>query len=299
MAREAKLEEERRLEAGKIAAMAEFLRIKEAERETRARLLQEKNQQKETEKELAQRAAEDAIAIGTVQNSKQKWFKKFTGPTHISKCHPSRETLDFVIFVLFTVHFRVVEIATIITTALAQLAMPVEIMRLNPFSFPENEPYSRIQTPNTAATPDILIRRPRNILPPLRPRHISRESDNSTSRLFHGLPLKMQSAGTGFEEDQEEAVTLSQELGYIRRGSSNGQKFGGSASAGIFNSLGQIIEDISPSFKAGRKYFITELSEPIHDIETLNSSSERFHSPSRDSHHSHMTKRTKKQVEKG
>ncbi|KAJ3069280.1 hypothetical protein HDU98_007659 [Podochytrium sp. JEL0797] len=89
MAREARLAEEARIEREKIEAMAEFMRIKDAERMAKAQLQKDKIAALRAEKEEALAAAQ--LALST---PKKKKYKEYTGLTHVSRCHPSRETLD-------------------------------------------------------------------------------------------------------------------------------------------------------------------------------------------------------------
>ncbi|KAJ3107495.1 hypothetical protein HDU96_007873 [Phlyctochytrium bullatum] len=123
LARESKAAEEARLEQERQQALIEFMRRKELERQNRIA------QRKERIAEM--RAKKKNEALPKIKRVKPATL--FTGRTHASVCHPSRETLDIAIGMSargyrgeMTLHFQKMN-----------RAMPVESIRLLPFDDPD------------------------------------------------------------------------------------------------------------------------------------------------------------------
>ncbi|KAJ3020555.1 UNVERIFIED_CONTAM: hypothetical protein HDU68_010113 [Siphonaria sp. JEL0065] len=265
MAREAKLAEEMRLEKEKMEAMAEFLRVKEAERQARALLMKEKIAAKEAERAAALAAAQLAL----MPKPKKVW-KGFTGGTHVSRCHGSRETLDTTLACMQQRHLHSLG-TTMLTNHFQAInrSMPVEHVQLSPFSFGgDSEPNQPPRT-NTALPPLAQVSHNKPIHPPKLPILMASTPRKSTAKTpstwrlpsFYDAP----DALDYIDPNIDESVTVSQELDYIRKGPN---KLGP-----ILNSIGQPMAEnrgTSSTFNMGKKYFMVDLADPD-DIDDLNS----------------------------
>ncbi|KAJ3209486.1 WD repeat-containing protein 87 [Entophlyctis luteolus] len=218
IAREIRIAEENRLEKEKMEAMAEFLRIKEAERAVRAQLKKEKARQRELERQ----AAAEAEALAIAQKPK-KVTKGFTGMTHVSKCHPSRETLECNLNCIERHNHSLG--ATMLSNHFRKLnkSMPMDKTELTPFDY----------VPSTSAL----------ALPPLKPPRTLKSRQSAQ---------KMRSRSENRAAKLNDLVTTSQDLGYIR----------GNETPSLWTSVGQKISEFNASFTATRKYFIPLLSAP-------------------------------------
>ncbi|KAJ3383630.1 hypothetical protein HDU84_003455 [Entophlyctis sp. JEL0112] len=218
IAREIRIAEENRLEKEKMEAMAEFLRIKEAERAVRAQLKKEKARQRELERQ----AAAEAEALAIAQKPK-KVTKGFTGMTHVSKCHPSRETLECNLNCIERHNHSLG--ATMLSNHFRKLnkSMPMDKTELTPFDY----------VPSTSAL----------ALPPLKPPRTLKSRQSAQ---------KMRSRSENRAAKLNDLVTTSQDLGYIRE----------NETPSLWTSVGQKISEFNASFTATRKYFIPLLSAP-------------------------------------
>ncbi|ORY21584.1 WD40 repeat-like protein [Rhizoclosmatium globosum] len=284
IAREARIAEEQQKEREKLEAMAEYMRLKEAERIARAQMLKDKIAAKEAEKAAAKLAAEMALI-----KKPTKAFKGFTGPTHVSKCHPSRETLDTT---LPCMHRHDHSLGT---TMLANhfnainRSMPVEHIQLNPFGY--NDGHAALQAHHNQVT-----------LPPLAPPRIQRKVESQSPKLpilMSPQPKKSSTKSNSswrlpsfydapdaidyINPNVDGGVTLSQELEYIRKGPKNIEP--------IYNSIGQPIADGRATyFTVGRKYFMVDLTEPddVDDVDDHDHHHHR-HTDAHGHNHTHVS----------
>ncbi|ORY27611.1 WD40 repeat-like protein [Rhizoclosmatium globosum] len=280
IAREARIAEEQQKEREKLEAMAEYMRLKEAERIARAQMLKDKIAAKEAEKAAAKLAAEMALI-----KKPTKAFKGFTGPTHVSKCHPSRETLDTT---LPCMHRHDHSLGT---TMLANhfnainRSMPVEHIQLNPFGY--NDGHAALQAHHNQVT-----------LPPLAPPRIQRKVESQSPKLpilMSPQPKKSSTKSNSswrlpsfydapdaidyINPNVDGGVTLSQELEYIRKGPKN--------TGPIYNSIGQPIADGRATyFTVGRKYFMVDLTEPD-DVDDVDDHDHHHHGHTHGHGHNH------------
>ncbi|KAI9330745.1 hypothetical protein BDR26DRAFT_871157, partial [Obelidium mucronatum] len=293
MAREAKMAEEMRIEKEKMEAMAEFLRVKEAERLARALLLKEKIAAKEAEKAAALAAAQLAL----MPKPKKVW-KGFTGGTHVSKCHGSRETLETT---LTCMHRHAHSLGTTMLTNHFQAinrSMPVEHIKLSPFSLGADSSLDNSQAsmelpplrqsshhrhqelPHPPTLPILMANTPKKT--------ISKPPSSWRLPSFYDAPDALDYV----DQNVKNSVTVSQELEYIRQGP---QKIGP-----ILNSIGLPNEYQTSAFNLGKKYFMVDLADPD-DIDDMNSCGEiHLHhgNHSRFDHNKHSPKEKQKRKSK-
>ncbi|KAJ3027783.1 UNVERIFIED_CONTAM: WD repeat-containing protein 87 [Siphonaria sp. JEL0065] len=253
--------EEARLKREHDAKLAEFLKSKEAERlrkleERKAKMLALRNRGR---------------GGGDLPTIKKGGIRDhlFTGCTHQSKCHPSRETLDGPLP-------KFPPLPTGFTTSMAlhlatmNKSMPVENVELNPFETPTTQQSSR-SAPVSRPQSQLNRIRPISSIEPLFNRGYENalETDEAAQEYLHTAHL-----WEGDPQTQDSFRQVEMELAYIR----GGGELDVSASVARIPSAGMTNNRIAQSawspvsgnkrsaggtVKTNRKYFILDLEEDI------------------------------------
>ncbi|KAJ3246359.1 hypothetical protein HDU78_007261 [Chytriomyces hyalinus] len=286
MAREARLAEEMQKKKDEMEAMAEYIRQREEDRLARAQMIRDKLAAKELAKQAERDriAAEDAAAEA---KKNRRVFKGFTGGTHMSKCHPSRETLDNTFF--FNRHARSLG-TTMLSNHFQTLhrTMPIEHVQLDPFSGAfgaSPQPEQHVAGPSDPSTDRLRLpsihRRRQTPKPPKLPLSVVRTPSKqlSVSDLSSWKQASFnQKRPSSMWEDSDSAdyndVETMLDLDYIRGSvlpsisleKSSREK----AETDYQDDLtgdASYMETENDHFQSGRKYFVMDLAEPEHTHE--------------------------------